>query len=97
MKKVKKTDKEIKEIDFLPVTPHKGLIAFFSFVYKDLKISDCALLTRPNGELRISFPIKSLKNGQTIQPVYPITKKLGQFISTAIIKAYLKFIAEKVK
>jgi len=97
MKSMKKRDKEIKEIDFFPVTPKKGLICFVSFIYQDLKISDCAILTRPNGEMRLSFPIKTLKNGKTIQTVYPITKELGIFISTTIIKAYLKFIEDKVK
>lgn len=97
MKNMKKTDKEIKEIDFFPVTPRNGLICFVSFIFQNLKISDVAILTRPNGDLRISFPIKTLKNGKTIQTVYPITKELGNFISDTIIKEYKKFIEEKVK
>lgn len=92
-----KSAKEITEIDFFPITPKKGLICFVSFVYKDLKISNCAILTRPDGELRLSFPIKTLNNGKTIQTVYPISKELGNFISNTIIKAYLKFIKDKVK
>lgn len=96
---MKKSKKEtISEIEFNPIIPRKGVVAFVSFTYdRKFRIQDCAILTRPQGGYRLSFPIKTLNNGKTIQTVYPINKKLGNFISNILLKAYEEFLKEKVK
>lgn len=96
---VKKRKKEIiSEIEFFPIIPKNGVIAFVSFTYENsLRIQDCAILTRPTGGYRLSFPIKKLANGKTIQAVYPINKKLGQKIEDIILINFEGFLLKKVK
>jgi len=99
MRKVKKSRKEIiTEIEFYPIIPKNGVICFCSFTYENsLRIQDCAILTRPTGELRLSFPIKKLANGKTIQSVYPINKELGTKIEEVILINYEDFLLRKSK
>jgi len=89
----------ISEIVFFPVKPdNKGLQGFVSFTFNDqLRISDVAIFTRLTGEsYRFSYPIKTLKNGKTIQSIYPINKEVETVISEKLIEAYKDFLA-KVK
>jgi len=99
MSKAKKRAKEIiSEIEFFPIIPKNGVICFCSFTYQNsLRIQDCAILTRPTGGYRLSFPIKKLANGKTIQAVYPITKELGNKIEEVLIVNYEDFLLKKVK
>jgi len=99
MRKVKKSKKEIiTEVEFFPIIPKNGVICFCSFTYQNsLRIQDCAILTRPTGELRLSFPIKKLVNGKTIQTIYPINKELGTQIEEIIICNYENFLLTKLK
>ena len=99
MRKVKKSQKEIiSEIEFFPIIPKNGVICFCSFTYENsLRIQDCAILTRPVGGYRLSFPIKKLANGKTIQSVYPINKKLGEIIENIILINFEDFLLKNVK
>jgi DNA-binding cell septation regulator SpoVG len=99
MRKATKSPKEIiTEIEFFPVIPKNGVICFCSFTYENsLRIQDCAILTRPTGGLRLSFPIKKLANGKTIQAVYPINKILGSKIEEVLIVNYEDFLLRKAK
>ncbi len=99
MSKEKKSKKEIiSEIEFFPIIPKNGVICFCSFTYQNsLRIQDCAILTRPQGGYRLSFPIKKLANGKTIQSVYPINKKIGEQIEEIILINYENFLVKKVK
>jgi len=87
----------ISEIEFYPIIPKNGVISFVSFIYNNLKISDCALVTRPTGGYRLSYPIKTLPNGRTIQCVFPVDKTLGNKIEELIILNYEKFLLKNVK
>jgi DNA-binding cell septation regulator SpoVG len=99
MRKQKRAKKEIiSEISFFPVIPKEGLVCFVSFTFqKILRISDCAILTRPNGGYRLSYPIKKLANNKTIQCVYPIEKKIAQKIEDIILVNYENFLITKIK
>jgi len=89
----------LSEINFFPIIPNaKGVCAFVSFIYNnELKISDVAIVTKPQGSYRFSFPIKTLQNGKTIQCVYPINKEIETSISKQLLKAYNSFLKSKVK
>jgi len=99
MSKVKKSQKEIiSEIGFFPIIPQNGLVCFVSFtLYNQFRILDCAILTRPNGGYRLSYPIKKLANGKTIQCIYPINKKIAKKIEELIFVNYEKFLMTKGK
>ena len=99
MRKAKKRIKEIiSEIEFFPIIPKNGVIAFVSFTYQNsLRIQDCAILTRPTGGYRLSFPIKKLANGKTIQSVYPINKELSEKIEEVLMVNYENFLLKNTK
>jgi DNA-binding cell septation regulator SpoVG len=99
MRKAKKSKKEIiSEIEYFPIIPKNGVICFCSFTYENsLRIQDCAILTRPTGGYRLSFPIKKLANGKTIQAVYPINKQLGTKLEEIILVNYEDFLLRKAK
>jgi len=98
MKKSKKRE-IISEIVFFPITPTKdGVVAFISFTFNNqLRIQDCALVTRPQGSYRLSYPIKRLANGKTVNAIYPIDKKLAKKIEEIILINYENFLLTKVK
>lgn len=99
MRKAKKRAKEIiTEIEFFPIIPKNGVICFCSFTYENsLRIQDCAILTRPQGGYRLSFPIKKLANGKTIQSIYPINKKVGEKIEEILLCNYENFLLKNIK
>lgn len=99
MRKATKRQKEIiSEIEFFPIIPKNGVICFCSFTYQNsLRIQDCAILTRPTGGYRLSFPIKKLANGKTIQAVYPINKLLSSKIEEILLVNYEDFLLRKSK
>lgn len=99
MSKARKSKKEvIGEIEYFPIIPTKGLVCFVSFTYNNsIRIQDCAILTRPQGGYRLSYPIKQLKNGKTIQSVYPINNQIGKEIEEIILINYENFLLKNVK
>jgi len=86
----------ISEIVFYPITPtSKGLVCYISFTYKnELRIQDCAVVTRPNGGYRLLYPVKTLSNGKTVSSVYPISKEVGKEIEDFLLSEYDRFIKE---
>jgi len=88
----------ITEPTFIPLKPNgKGLIGIASVVYNDsLSLNCISVYTRPNGDLRLVFPIKTLPNSKEINIFYPIRNQVYEAIKTAITKKYEE-LAEKVK
>jgi DNA-binding cell septation regulator SpoVG len=91
-----KSDKVvITEIDFYPVTPKQGVVCFSSFIFQNaLKICDVAIITRPGGGYRLSYPLKLLPNGKKAQSVYPINTNVGKQIEETVLKAYCNFLSK---
>ena len=95
---MKKSKKEIiTEIQFYPIIPSNGVVCFISLTYQNLRINDIAIVTRPLGGYRISYPIKKLNNGKVVQSVYPITHELGNKIEKQVLLAYTDFLRDNVK
>ena len=99
MSQVKKSKKElVSEIEFFPIIPKEGLVCFVSFTFQNIfRINDCAILTRPSGGYRLSYPIKKLANNKTIQCVYPIDKKLAEKIENLVLINYEDFLLKNIK
>ncbi len=89
---------KISEVVFTPIKPDaKGMQGFASFTYNNqLRISELAIFTRPEGSYRFSYPIKTLLNGKKFQTVYPINKEIESKISLQLLKEYEDFLS-KVK
>ena len=91
-----KKDEIINEIEFFPIIPKNGVVCFVSFTYENkLRIQDCALLTRPTGGYRLSYPIIKLANGKTVNAVFPVDKKFGDKIQDLILNKYGAFLLAK--
>lgn len=92
-----KRETKVSEITFYPIIPtSKGLICYVSFTYNnELRINDCGIYTKPNGDYRILYPVKVLRNGKVISSVYPINKKIGKYIEDFLLSEYNKFVENK--
>ncbi|MDP1852914.1 MAG: septation protein SpoVG family protein [Candidatus Omnitrophota bacterium] len=82
----------ITEPTFIPLKPNdKGLIGIASVVYNNsLSLNCISVYSRPNGDLRLVFPIKVLPNSKEINVYYPINKETYEAIRKAIVDKYLE-------
>ena len=81
---------EISEIQFIPIKPQNGLVAFVSFVLnQSLYLSSIGIVTRPEGGYRLLFPTK--KSIDKSFPIFhPIYKEFGVYLEEVIFKEYEK-------
>jgi len=86
----------ITETTFTPLKPNeKGLIGIASVVYNNsLYLGSISVYTRPNGELRLLFPIKTLPNSKEVNVYYPINKNTYDAIKNAIEDKYKEITAD---
>ena len=82
---------KITEIRLEPVRcTDSGIVCFSSFVLDDsIYIGSVALMTRPNGSLRLCYPTRKLGNNN-IGVVYPINKTAANQIETKVLSEYRK-------
>lgn len=86
---------KISEVQITPVKPHNGIVAFCSFVLDDsLYLGSIALMTRPDGALRLCYPTKKV-GSQNINIFYPIQYKVGALILSAMLTEYEKLTSKK--
>lgn len=85
----------ITEPTFIPLKPNeKGLIGIASVVYNNSFSLNCiSVYIRPNGDLRLLFPVKILPNSKEINVYYPICKEVYEAIKKAIVDKYLEITA----
>lgn len=86
---------KITESTFLPLKPNeKGLIGIASVVYNNsLSLNCISVYLRPNGDLRLVFPIKVLPNSKEINIYYPINQETYEAVRKAVIDKYLQITA----
>jgi stage V sporulation protein G len=80
---------KINEINFVPVKPNNGLLAFASFVADGrFYIGNVAVFSRRDGlGIRLLYPTK-----KGINCFYPIDKKIGAQITETVEKQYKLFL-----
>ena len=85
----------ITEPTFMPLKINeKGLIGIASVVYNNsLYLGSISVYTRPNGDLRLLFPIKILPNSKEVNVYYPINKETYEAIKNAIEDKYKEITA----
>ena len=85
----------ITEPTFLPLKPNeKGLIGIASVIYNNaLSLNSISVYLRPNGDLRLVFPVKVLPNSKEINIYYPINKATYEAIEKAIVDKYTQITA----
>lgn len=76
---------EISEVEIFPVKPRNGLIAFASCVINgQIFVGSIGVHTRPDGGVRLVFPLKTIPNGKQIPCCHPITREAGKILLNAI-------------
>lgn len=85
----------ISEPTFLPLKPNeKGLIGIASVVFNNYLSLNCiSVYLRPNGDLRIVFPVKVLPNSKEVNVYYPINRVAYEAIREAIASKYEEITA----
>lgn len=80
----------LSEIEFIPVKPQHGLLAFCSFVINGaFCVSDIAIHSRPDGSgYRLVYPTKVLHNGKEIDCFYPINRDASKAIEDQVTKSF---------
>ena len=80
----------ITEPTFLPLKPNqKGLIGIASVVFNDALSLNCiSVYLRPDGSIRLVFPIKVLPNSKEINMFYPISRDAYEAIRKAVVEKY---------
>lgn len=80
---------EISQVEIIPFRPKDGHLGFASCVIDDkFYISDIALFSRPQGGIRLGYPIKTLSNGITLHIFKPLNRAIEAIIETAITEQY---------
>jgi len=85
----------ISEPTFLPLKPNeKGLIGIASVVFNNsLSLNSISVYLRPNGNLRLVFPVKVLPNSKEVNIYYPINRVTYEAIEKAIVDKYIQITA----
>ena len=85
----------ITEQVFMSLKPsEKGLIGIASVVFNNsLYLGSISVYTRPNGDLRLLFPIKVLPNSKELNSYYPINRETYDAIKNAIEDKYKEITA----
>jgi len=81
---------KITEPTFIPLKPNeKGLIGIASVVFNNsLSLNCISVYIRPNGDLRLLFPVKILPNSKEVNVYYPINNETYEAIKEAIAEKY---------
>lgn len=85
----------VSETTFLPLKPTpKGLVGIASALFNHcLCLNSISVYLRPNGELRLLFPIKVLPNAKEINVYYPINSETYDAIKKAVEEKYRQITA----
>ena len=85
----------ITEPTFLPLKINeKGLIGIASVVFNNsLYLGSISIYIRPNGDLRLLFPIKILPTSKEVNSYYPINRNTYDAIKNAIEDKYKEITA----
>ncbi len=88
----------LSEISIFPIKPtSEGLLGFTSFVLNDhFYAGNIAIVSRPNGSLRLVYPEKILPNAKRINIFHPITKKAGDLILFEVTKKYQEITSRAI-
>ncbi len=88
-------NKNIKDIQIIPVKPKDGLVGFVSFIFNDsFYFASIGIYTRPNGGYRLTYPTrKSLTNSLPI--FHPINKETASMIEEAVISKYEEVVSSE--
>jgi len=88
----------ITETTFLPLrVSEKGLIGISSMLFDNsLCLNSISVYTTPTGDIRLLFPISSLRNGKQLNTFFPINKDTYELMRVAVVNK-IEEVNEKSK
>ena len=83
-----KTTPVISEVTFLPLKINeKGLIGISSMLFDHkLCVNSISVYSTPDGDIRLLFPINTLRNGKQVNVYYPVTRETYEAMRLAVAK-----------
>ena len=80
---------KVTQVELIPFRPKDGHLGFASCVINDqFYLSDIAIFSRPQGGIRLGYPIKTLSNGLSLSIFKPLNKETEVAIEAAITEKY---------
>jgi DNA-binding cell septation regulator SpoVG len=93
---VKEIDEQairISQVEIIPFRPKAGHLGFASCVINNqFYLSDIAIFSRPQGGIRLAFPVKRLGNGVTVDIFKPLNQTVVSTIEAAVAEKYEKLM-----
>ena len=75
----------LSEVEVTPVRAHRGLVAWASCVIDDrFYVGDIAVFTRLDGNYRLAYPVRTLRDGRKIPVFHPINHETATALEQAI-------------
>lgn len=79
----------VSDIQIVPFRPKDGHLGFASCIINDqFYLADVAIFSRPQGGIRLGYPIKTLSNGIALNIFKPLNKEAEAAIEQAILEKY---------
>jgi len=80
---------ETTQVEIIPFRPRNGHLGFASIVINDqFYIGDIAIFSRPQGGVRLGFPVKKLANGGVVDVCKPLNSEVEKVVEMAVLKKY---------
>ena len=80
---------KISDVQIVPFRPRDGHLGFASCVINNqFYLSDLAIFSRPNGGIRLGFPVKRLTNGSSLDIFKPLTPEVEVAMEAAVTAKY---------
>lgn len=87
---------KVTETNIQFVKPKNGLIGFASCVLNDnWFLGDIGIFSTFNGEYRLTYPTKKLKNGQNMNIIHPINNEANKAVKEAVLQKINELINEQ--
>ena len=84
-----KENLRISQIEIIPFRPKSGHLGFASCVINEqFYLGDIAIFSRPQGGIRLGFPVKKLANGMTVDICKPLNQGVEKAVEVAVLQRY---------
>jgi len=80
---------KVTQVEIIPFRPKAGHLGFASCVINNqFYIGDIAIFSRPQGGIRLGFPVKKLANGTVLDICKPLNQEVEQQVEDAVAERY---------
>ena len=96
--KKKESGIRITSVEIFVFIPKSGHLGFATVVFNNqFSLSDIALFVKPDGTIKIKYPVKTLANGSKITIFSPLNDKAKKLVELAVGKEYARLLMQKTE